>query len=203
MCQRVLLPRSRFDIDVDTWLKWGWRKLSGLIFLPWQGVGMSIVTYMLPFFWGFLFSLKSKYTDSNKKEQTIKAWICVFAFQGKEKTPKKGEHVCYDGHARFSYQISIHKSMKQRVKRDKNKTPCHGKKIKPDNFLHPHFNHLFHAFMVCSFLFESVYLLFKEKRKPQKKGSMYVTFWGFLFSLKSKYTDSNKKEQTIKAWNKE
>jgi hypothetical protein len=37
------------------------------------------------------------------------------------------------------------------------------------------FYSLFHAFMVCSFLFESVYLLFKEKRKPQKKGSMYVT----------------------------
>lgn len=32
--------------------------------------------------------------------------------------------------------------MKQRVKRDKNKTPCHGKKIKPDNFLHPHLNHV-------------------------------------------------------------
>ena len=37
------------------------------------------------------------------------------------------------------------------------------------------FYSLFHAFMVCSFLFESVYLLSKEKRKPQKKESMYVT----------------------------
>lgn len=33
--------------------------------------------------------------------------ICVSAFRGKEKTPKKGEHVYYDEHARFSYQISI------------------------------------------------------------------------------------------------
>lgn len=32
------------------------------------------------------------------------------------------------------------------------------------------FYSLFHAFMVCSFLFESVYLLSKEKRKPPKKG---------------------------------
>lgn len=35
---------------------------------------------------------------------------------------------------------------------------------------------LFHAgSMVCSSLFESVYLLFREKTKHQKKGSMYIT----------------------------
>lgn len=33
--------------------------------------------------------------------------ICVSAFQRKEKTPKKGEHVYYDEHARFNYQISV------------------------------------------------------------------------------------------------
>lgn len=32
--------------------------------------------------------------------------ISVSAFQRKEKTPKKGEHVYYDEHARFNYQIS-------------------------------------------------------------------------------------------------
>lgn len=32
--------------------------------------------------------------------------IRVSAFQGKEKTPKKGGHVYYDEHARFKYQIS-------------------------------------------------------------------------------------------------